>query len=188
MIEVIYALWFYCFSSTLPMYRGCYKELIYFAKQMLDYVKKKLHVQEMKELENIYRRLFAAFGSCKEIDAVQDLYKDMTTSTKLETDKITYGIYYQAQFPAKETEAQIAIHSANKLTLIPKLNTLKRKSKFFNKLRMKLQAKLDRVLAPEVVPTVTHLTMTLMIFSAKMWTISNHLHLIEFFITLSVLN
>lgn len=55
----------------------------------------------MKELENIYRRLFAAFGSCKEIDAVQDLYKDMTTSTKLDTDKVTYGIYYQALIACK---------------------------------------------------------------------------------------
>lgn len=61
--EIIYLLWYQIFSTTLPMYSQHAKELVYFAKKMLEHTNKKL--TPMREIEMIYRRLFEACGTCR---------------------------------------------------------------------------------------------------------------------------
>ena len=61
--EIIYLLWFEIFATTLPMYNSYAKELIFFAKKLLDHINKKL--APMRDIEIIYRKLFEACGTCR---------------------------------------------------------------------------------------------------------------------------
>lgn len=61
--EIIYVLWFQIFCTTLPMYQNSAKELVSFAKKLLDHVNNKL--KPMREIELVYRRLFESCGTCK---------------------------------------------------------------------------------------------------------------------------
>lgn len=62
MAEVIYSMWFHVFAATLPMYQAHASEIIFFARQLLQYTTKKLH--PLQEVEIVYRRMFEACGSC----------------------------------------------------------------------------------------------------------------------------
>jgi pentatricopeptide repeat protein len=81
------------------MYSNYSKELIYFAKKLLDCINRKL--QPMREVEMIYRRLFEACGTCKLQDEILELFKDMKRN-KIEPDKITFCTYYQAFLVSKK--------------------------------------------------------------------------------------
>jgi hypothetical protein len=61
--EIIYLLWYQIFCTTLPMYNNYSKELIFFAKKLLEHINRKL--APMREVEMIYRRLFEACGTCR---------------------------------------------------------------------------------------------------------------------------
>ena len=50
----------------------------------------------MREVEIIYRRMFEACGSCQQQTQVKELYKEMKALKYLDSDKITYGTYYQS--------------------------------------------------------------------------------------------
>ena len=94
MAEVVYCMWFHTWAATLKMYQPHTSELIFFARKLLQYLTQKL--QPMREVEIIYRRMFEACGSCKQHEQVKELYKEMKTLKYLDTDKITFGTYYQA--------------------------------------------------------------------------------------------
>lgn len=49
----------------------------------------------MRDIEFIYRRLFEACGTTKQITELRELYKEMVKN-KIEPDKVTSGVYYQA--------------------------------------------------------------------------------------------
>lgn len=49
----------------------------------------------MRDIEFIYRRLFDACGSCKQINHLVEIFKDMNKN-KIEADKVTSGTYFQA--------------------------------------------------------------------------------------------
>lgn len=63
MTEIIYVLWYQIFCTTLPMYYKFSKELVYFAKRLLQHTSEKL--KPMRDIELIYRRLFEICGTCK---------------------------------------------------------------------------------------------------------------------------
>lgn len=89
--EIIYVLWYQIFCTTLPMYNNYAKDLIYFAKKLLEYINRKL--APMREVEMIYRRLFEVCGTCRLQDEIQELYSDMKKN-KIDPDKVTFGTYY----------------------------------------------------------------------------------------------
>lgn len=66
--EMIYVLWFQTFCTALPMYNAHAKELVYFAKKLLEYINRKL--PPMREVEIIYRRLFEVCGTCRLSDEI----------------------------------------------------------------------------------------------------------------------
>jgi pentatricopeptide repeat protein len=98
--EIVYVLWFQIFCTTLPMYSNHSKELIYFAKKLLDCINRKL--SPMREVEQIYRRLFESCGTCRLQDEILELFNDMKRN-KIEPDKITFCTYYQAFLISKKT-------------------------------------------------------------------------------------
>jgi len=75
MAEVIYCLWFQVFAATLPMYKAQSKEMIHFARKLLQYITSKL--KPLKEVEIIYRRMFEACGTCMQLEEIKELYKEM---------------------------------------------------------------------------------------------------------------
>jgi len=97
-MEVIYLLFFQIFCSALPIYGVNAPALIDFAKKKLEYVRKKL--QPMRDIEIIYRRMFESCGTCKQVNQLRELYKEMIKN-KIEPDKVTSGTYYQALIQCK---------------------------------------------------------------------------------------
>ena len=75
MAEVIYCLWFQVFAATLPMYKTHAKEMIYFARKLLQYITSKL--KPLKEVEIVYRRMFEACGASMMQEEIKELYKEM---------------------------------------------------------------------------------------------------------------
>ncbi len=73
------------------MYNVYSKELVYFAKKLLEYINRKL--PPMREVEIIYRRLFEVCGTCRLSEEIQELYTDMKRN-KIDPDKVTFGTYY----------------------------------------------------------------------------------------------
>lgn len=57
------------------MYNNYAKDLIFFAKKLLEYIQRKL--KPMREVEMIYRRLFEACGTCKLGEEILELFNDM---------------------------------------------------------------------------------------------------------------
>lgn len=47
----------------------------------------------MRDIEFIYRRLFEACGTTKQINELRDMHKEMIKN-KIEPDKVTSGVYY----------------------------------------------------------------------------------------------
>lgn len=81
------------------MYSNYSKELIYFAKKLLDCINRKL--SPMREVEQIYRRLFESCGTCRLQEEILELFNDMKRN-KIEPDKITFCTYYQAFLVSKK--------------------------------------------------------------------------------------
>lgn len=97
-LEVLYLLWFQIFCTTLPIYVVHSSSLIDFARKLLSYVRSK--IKPMRDIEYIYRRLFESCGTCKQINPLIEIYKDMNKN-KIEPDKVTFGTYYQALLQCK---------------------------------------------------------------------------------------
>lgn len=97
--EILYVLWFQIFCTTLPMYSKYSKELIFFAKKLLEHTQKKL--KPMRDAEIIYRRLFEVCGTCKLQDEILELFNTMKES-KIDPDKVTFGTYYQSFLMSKK--------------------------------------------------------------------------------------
>jgi hypothetical protein len=57
------------------MYSNYSKEMMYFAKKLLDHIQIKL--KPMRDVELIYRRLFESCGACKLQDEILELFNDM---------------------------------------------------------------------------------------------------------------
>ena len=66
--EMIYITWFQIFCTSLPMYYNYSKELIFFAKKLLENINRKL--SPMRDVEMIYRRLFEVCGTCRLQDEI----------------------------------------------------------------------------------------------------------------------
>lgn len=98
MLELIYLLWFQVFCTTLPIYVSYSSSLIEFAKKLLNHVR--IKIKPMRDIEFIYRRLFQSCGTCKQINLLREIYKDMNKN-KIEPDKVTSGTYYQALLQCK---------------------------------------------------------------------------------------
>jgi len=67
--------------------------MIDFAKKLLNIVRNK--IKPMRDIEYIYRKLFYSCGTCKQINELRELHKDMLKN-KVSPDKITSGTYYHA--------------------------------------------------------------------------------------------
>jgi len=91
MIETIYLLWYQVFCTTLPIYSSHSPHLIDFGRRLLNYTKSKL--KPMRDIELIYRWLFDACGTCKQINELREMYKEMTKYNVI-PDKVTSGVYY----------------------------------------------------------------------------------------------
>lgn len=81
------------------MYQQYSKDLIFFAKKLLEHVQRKL--KPMREAEMIYRKLFEACGTCKLGEEILELFNAMKQS-KIDPDKVTFGTYYQAFLMSKK--------------------------------------------------------------------------------------
>ena len=97
--ETIYLLWFHIFATSLPLYQSHAKDLIFFAKRLLEHVVKKL--SPLRDIELIYRRLFEACGRCRLQPELQELFQEMKRG-KVEPDKVTFGTYYQSFLLSKK--------------------------------------------------------------------------------------
>jgi pentatricopeptide repeat protein len=91
MLEVLYLLWFQVFCSTLPIYSSHAPSLIDFARKILSHIRHR--IKPMRDIEFIYRRLFEACGTTKQINELRDMHKEMIKN-KIEPDKVTSGVYY----------------------------------------------------------------------------------------------
>jgi pentatricopeptide repeat protein len=69
-----------------------------FARRLLNYIINR--VKPMRDLELIYRRLFESCGTCKQINELRELHREMLKN-KIEPDKVTSGTYYQALLQCK---------------------------------------------------------------------------------------
>ena len=59
----------------------------------------------MRDIEFIYRRLFESCGTVKQITELREIYKDMIKN-KIEPNKVTSGVYYQALLQCKRRAGQ----------------------------------------------------------------------------------
>jgi len=105
--EIIYVLWYQIFCTTLPMYSLHAKDLMYFAKKLLEHIQKKL--KPIREIEIIYRRLFESCGTCKLQNEILELFNEMKKN-KIDPDKVTFGTYYQSFLLSKKQKGNAPEH------------------------------------------------------------------------------
>jgi len=92
--EAVYLIWFQVFSTALPMYNSHSRELIAFARQLLDPIARRL--KPFKNIEIVYRKLIEACGTCRLREEVEALFTELKEVHKVDPDKITFGTHYHA--------------------------------------------------------------------------------------------